>query len=305
MPKRQFEEGGPSPPPKRGHAEQHGSCSSESESSAAREEQRQERHYIVRPDDRFDGERYRVIKQLGKGTFGRVVEMWDEQDQRSVAVKVVRAVEKYYREAEIEADILLKVQSGAASDLPIGRLARTFSCREHYCLVFDKLGPSLYHALRDIKREAERHSRGKALHAGRFFSLAQIARVGLDCFQALAHLHAIKLAHTDLKPENILFTAPGRCAAAAPAAAPAATVAPHPRRFGYLASAPPLRTPCNSHAVPPARAHRRPHALRPCSPGRTCSGARRACASSTSAAPRGSTSTTPPSCARASTAPPR
>ena len=34
--------------------------------------------------------------------------------------------------------------------------------------------------------------------------------MALDCFQTLAHLHSIKLAHTDLKPENILFTAAGR-----------------------------------------------------------------------------------------------
>ena len=190
-------------------AAEYASCST-SESAGAQEEQRAERHYIMRVDDRFDGDRYRVIKQLGKGTFGRVVEMWDEQEQSHVAVKVVRAVEKYSREAEIEAEILRQVQKDAAPDLPIGRLVRSFSSQGHCCLVFGKLGPSLYHALRGVKREAERRSRGKALHAGRFFSLAQISRVALDCFQALAHLHSIKLAHTDLKPENILFTAPGR-----------------------------------------------------------------------------------------------
>lgn len=190
-------------------ASEDASCST-SESAGALEEQLAERHYIMRVDDRFDGERYRVIKQLGKGTFGRVVEMWDEQEHTHVAVKVVRAVEKYSREAEIEAEILLAVQKDAALDLPIGRLMRSFSSQGHRCLVFGKLGPSLYHALRGVKREAERRSRGKALHAGRFFSLAAISRVALDCFRALAHLHAIKLAHTDLKPENVLFTAAGR-----------------------------------------------------------------------------------------------
>ena len=190
-------------------ASEDASCST-SESAGALEEQRAERHYIMRVDDRFDGERYRVIKQLGKGTFGRVVEMWDEQERTHVAVKVVRAVEKYSREAEIEAEILLAVQKDAALDLPIGRLIRSFSSQGHRCLVFGKLGPSLYHALRGVKREAERRSRGKALHAGRFFSLAAISRVALDCFRALAHLHAIKLAHTDLKPENVLFAAAGR-----------------------------------------------------------------------------------------------
>ena len=174
-------EGGAEGPPAKRNADR-ASCST-SESSGAREEQRLERHYIVREGDHFDDDRYRAVKQLGKGTFGRVVEMWDEREGRAVAVKVVRAVEKYSREAEVEADILRKVQSEAASDLPIGRLLRTFSSHGHYCLVFDKLGPSLYHAIRGVRREAERHSRGKRLHAGLFFSLAQISRVGLDCFQ--------------------------------------------------------------------------------------------------------------------------
>ena len=74
-------------------ASEDASCST-SESAGALEEQRAERHYIMRVDDRFDGERYRVIKQLGKGTFGRVVEMWDTVDKAAIAVKVVRAVEK-------------------------------------------------------------------------------------------------------------------------------------------------------------------------------------------------------------------
>ena len=71
--KRTFEEGGLTETKR---TAEYASCST-SESAGAQEEQRAERHYIMRVDDRFDGDRYRVIKQLGKGTFGRVVEMWD------------------------------------------------------------------------------------------------------------------------------------------------------------------------------------------------------------------------------------
>jgi len=53
-----------------------------------------EHHYMLRVGDEFDNGRYKVQSQLGKGTFGRVVEMWDMVDNRTVAVKVVRAVEK-------------------------------------------------------------------------------------------------------------------------------------------------------------------------------------------------------------------
>ena len=57
-------------------------------------EERAEHHYMLRVGDEFDKGRCTVVSQLGKGTFGRVVEMWDSVDKRPIAVKVVRAVEK-------------------------------------------------------------------------------------------------------------------------------------------------------------------------------------------------------------------
>ena len=57
-------------------------------------EERAEHHYMLHVGDEVDHGRYSVMSQLGKGTFGRVVEMWDKSEKRFVAVKVVRAVEK-------------------------------------------------------------------------------------------------------------------------------------------------------------------------------------------------------------------
>jgi len=181
---------------------------------------------MLRKGDEFDRSRYVVAKQLGKGTFGRVVEMWDTVEQRGVAVKVVRAVEKYAREAEIEADIIRELQRTLpvpiGRDFPIVRLLRTFESRGHYCLAFDKLGPSLFSALKAARETAEAPSAGSSSAAlpeapersagrtgtGSYFSLSQIASIAADCFEALEYMHAIKLAHTDLKPENILLMTP-------------------------------------------------------------------------------------------------
>ena len=68
-----------------------GGCSSDDSEAA---EERAEHHYMLHVGDEFDHGRYSVMSQLGKGTCGRVVEMWDTTERRSVAVKVVRAVEK-------------------------------------------------------------------------------------------------------------------------------------------------------------------------------------------------------------------
>lgn len=86
------------PPPqrkrKRGggeHGGGGGGCSSDDSEAA---DERAENHYMLKTGDEFDKGRYTVQTQLGKGTFGRVVEMFDNVEKRSSAVKVVRAVEK-------------------------------------------------------------------------------------------------------------------------------------------------------------------------------------------------------------------
>ena len=47
-----------------------------------------------------------VVKELGVGTFGRVLRCYDRNYDDHVALKVVRRVKKYTESAMIEADIL-------------------------------------------------------------------------------------------------------------------------------------------------------------------------------------------------------
>jgi dual-specificity kinase len=188
----------------------HDEVSHSSDDSLAAEE-RAEHHYMLRSGDEFDSGRYRVTKQLGKGTFGRVVEMMDTTENKAFAVKVVRAVEKYAREAEIESEIIRSVQRTLPPEerFPVVRLHRTFESRGHYCIVFEKMGPSLYGALKQKRASAEGNGGGSSRGgAGSYFSLAQISHIAADCFVAMAHMHRIHLTHTDLKPENILFVHP-------------------------------------------------------------------------------------------------
>ena len=160
---------------------------------------------MVRVGDRFDDGRYVVKRQLGKGTFGRVVEMWDEKMRRTVAVKVVRAITKYRDEAKIEAEILREVQDripgGTTGEprVPICRLFDTFVHRGHYCIALEKLGSSLYEALRSRRRRLQ--MTGAKEGVGQFFSLRRIQAIATDCFAAIAHLHWVGLTHTDLKLE--------------------------------------------------------------------------------------------------------
>jgi hypothetical protein len=50
------------------------------------------------------------FSELGKGTFGLVLEAWDRLERKYVALKIVRAIKKYTDSAKVEIDILTKIQ---------------------------------------------------------------------------------------------------------------------------------------------------------------------------------------------------
>ena len=142
--------------------------------------------------------RYKVLDFMGEGTFARVLECWDRKEKRHVAIKVVRAVEKYTESAAIEKQIILKVME--AADRLLDRkefthciqLIDDFMFRGHFCLVYPKCGRSLYDFLRRNRY--------------RGFSSECLFHLSRQLVEAIAFLHNIDLIHTDLKPENILFT---------------------------------------------------------------------------------------------------
>ena len=38
----------------------------------------------------------KIIGKMGEGTFGRVLECWDRDEQELVAIKIVRSAENYH-----------------------------------------------------------------------------------------------------------------------------------------------------------------------------------------------------------------
>ncbi|RQX74704.1 putative cell-cycle-associated protein kinase CLK [Toxoplasma gondii CAST] len=146
-------------------------------------------------------DRYRVLDKMGEGTFGRVLRCADVHTQRDVAIKVVRDVSRYTSAAKIEVDILREINERDAGTVSSVSPAYSSHCvrlhdaflykGRHMCLVFEKLGKSLYDLLTD------NHYQG--------FYLEDIRTVAKQCLIALAFLRVCRLTHTDLKPENILL----------------------------------------------------------------------------------------------------
>ena len=54
----------------------------------------------------------RVVRKLGEGTFGKVVEAVDRTTKKSYAVKIIRAVQKYRDASKIEIRVLNELKRG-------------------------------------------------------------------------------------------------------------------------------------------------------------------------------------------------
>lgn len=90
-------------------------------------------------------DRYRIDSLLGDGTFGRVFSVYDLQDSTSKALKVIRAVDRYVQAAKVEAEVLRRVnRADPENQSNIVRLYHDFEYENNYCLVFEKLGLSLF-----------------------------------------------------------------------------------------------------------------------------------------------------------------
>jgi dual-specificity kinase len=141
--------------------------------------------------------RYKILDFLGEGTFAKVVECWDRLNNIRVAIKVVRSLQKYRDAALMELNTLAAIsERDPEHSQPCVQYREWFEYGGHICIVFEKLGMSLYEFLRE--------NGFKPLQPPNLKLLAT------QIIQGVAFLHGeLDLIHTDLKPENILFVVPG------------------------------------------------------------------------------------------------
>ncbi|CAK7235751.1 serine threonine protein kinase CMGC group [Sporothrix eucalyptigena] len=148
-------------------------------------------HYIVVPDTDLT-KRYQMLKLLGQGTFGKVVQARDREKNELVAIKIIRSVQKYRDASRIELRVLetLKANDRENRNRCI-HLRECFDFRGHICIVMDLLGQSVFDFLK-----------GNGFVP---FPNSQIQSFARQLFTSVAFLHDLQLIHTDLKPENILL----------------------------------------------------------------------------------------------------
>ncbi|KAK7940816.1 uncharacterized protein PG986_013203 [Apiospora aurea] len=148
-------------------------------------------HYIVVPDADIT-QQYQIIKLLGQGTFGKVVQARDRKRNKLVAIKIIRSVQKYRDASRIELRVLqtLKANDEENRNRCI-HLRDCFDFRGHICIVMDLLGSSVFDFLKSNNFVP--------------FPNSQIQSFARQLLTSVAFLHDLNLIHTDLKPENILL----------------------------------------------------------------------------------------------------
>ncbi|XVE97529.1 hypothetical protein REPUB_Repub03eG0027300 [Reevesia pubescens] len=148
------------------------------------------------PPKRDDDHEGHYMFNLGENltprcTFGRVLECWDRQTREYVAIKVVRSIRKYRDAAMIEVDILQHLAKNDKGTSRCVQIRNWFDYRNHICIVFEKLGPSLFDFLKRNKYCP--------------FPVDLVREFGRQLLESVAYMHDLRLIHTDLKPENILL----------------------------------------------------------------------------------------------------
>jgi dual-specificity kinase len=149
--------------------------------------------YVVLGEDvDVSTQRFKILSLLGEGTFGKVVEAWDRKRKEYCAVKIVRNLERYSRDAMYEVQFMQHILSRDPKDrFNLSRLLRYFpNDSGHMCIVMPKYGLNM---LEHLRKFGPLHYR-------------PLAEIIFHCGAALDFLHSeMRLMHTDLKPENILF----------------------------------------------------------------------------------------------------
>ncbi|XP_062169218.1 serine/threonine-protein kinase AFC2 isoform X1 [Alnus glutinosa] len=147
-------------------------------------------HYMFELGENLTS-RYKIHSKMGEGTFGQVLECWDREKKEMVAIKIVRGIKKYRDAAMIEIEMLQQLGKHDKGGSRCVQIRNWFDYRNHICIVFEKLGPSLYDFLRKNNY--------------RPFPIDLVREIGRQLLECVAFMHDLRLIHTDLKPENILL----------------------------------------------------------------------------------------------------
>ncbi|KAI9297832.1 kinase-like protein [Neoconidiobolus thromboides FSU 785] len=154
-------------------------------------------YHPVNIGDKFNNNRYVILRKLGWGHFSTVWLTKDEKENRQVAMKVVKSAVQYSDAAKDEIKLLSKVKSAnpdSEGKKYVVELLDSFVHHgpngEHICMIFEVLGENLLGLIRRFPRGIPKNL---------------VKKMTLQILKGLDYLHReCGIIHTDLKPENVL-----------------------------------------------------------------------------------------------------
>ena len=134
---------------------------------------------------------YRIIDLVGEGTYSNVYSAINIYSQRKCVIKACRNKPNYNEAAEKEIQTLDTLTQLDPDHHHFARYFGFVIYKEHYCLLFEKLGCSLYAAFQYQKFQP--------------FHVDTVRDISWQILTSLDILHRHKMIHTDLKLENVLL----------------------------------------------------------------------------------------------------
>ncbi|OBZ85449.1 Protein kinase dsk1 [Choanephora cucurbitarum] len=152
--------------------------------------------------ERFDNNRYIVVRKLGWGHFSTVWLALDTQTDCHVALKIVKSADRYTESALEEIKLLEGVKNTNPKSKGYQYIAQMLSHfwhhgpnGKHACMTFEVLGESLLSLMKRYDYN------GIPQHI--------VKRIAKQMLEGLDYLHReCGIVHTDLKPENVLVCIP-------------------------------------------------------------------------------------------------
>ena len=142
-------------------------------------------HYPINLGNVING--YKIIKILGRGAFGQVVEA--TKNNENVAIKIIKNLKRYGPIAQNEIKIIEMLNKLDLDDSKhIVRIKGHFIHEDHFCLVYEKLSFNLYELLNSTGFDG--------------INLSLVREYSRQILIALSFLNKHSIIHADLKPEK-------------------------------------------------------------------------------------------------------
>lgn len=136
--------------------------------------------------------RYEIIKIIGRGSFGVVVECFDYKRNEKVAMKIIKNKKRFFQQATVEIKVLQQLrENDLDGKYNVVKMKNYFLFRNHICICFELLSMNLFELLKQNAFEG--------------LSLTLIHRFAVQILVCLQYIGNEKVIHCDLKPENILL----------------------------------------------------------------------------------------------------